>query len=427
MSMQLDERKIRTGDSSWMRRFAKATIIALLQKMPKGRLEIQMPDGQCQTFGAGIDSFSPVAKIVVHSDEFFERCLLFGDLGLAEAYLDGLCDLHSIRSVISWFLLNQDSVLLNESKTANAMFNLLGVLNKIGHALRDNSIAKSKTNIAEHYDLGNDFFKLFLDESMAYSSGLYTRDYSLHDAQLAKFERIAKELRIAPGDRVLDLGCGWGGLTCYLAQNFDCSLTALTISQQQYDYTSKLIADLDLKHKIDLRLEDYRLHSGLYDKIVSIEMIEAVGEKYMDQFIQKVDSLLVRDGLLLMQMITSADSRYEVLRSNVDFIQKHIFPGSILPSLYRVNTAMVKCGELFLVDLADLSNSYVRTLRAWQDNFVSHRAQLRAMGFDDKFIRKWLYYFEYCQAAFAMRNVSVVQALYSRPNNPTLSHEWNNL
>jgi len=176
-----------------------------------------------------------------------------------------------------------------------------------------------------------------------------------------------------------------------------------------------------------LRLEDYRLHSGLYDKIVSIEMIEAVGEKYMDQFIQKVDSLLVRDGLLLMQMITSADSRYEVLRSNVDFIQKHIFPGSILPSLYRVNTAMVKCGELFLVDLADLSNSYVRTLRAWQDNFVSHRAQLRAMGFDDRFIRKWLYYFEYCQAAFAMRNVSVVQALYSRPNNPTLSHEWNNL
>ena len=407
----------------WRQNFARARILSILENMHRGRLELMLPEGGTKIFGDGLDDLT--ARIKIHSDEMFERCLLYGDLGLAESYMDQLCELESIRSVVSWFLLNQDSPVLNESKRANRLLNLLGVKNKLSHALRPNSKTISRKNIADHYDLSNDFFRLFLDKSMTYSSGLFTHPNStLEQAQQAKFDRVACQLRICPGDRVLDLGCGWGGLSCYLAKTFDCSVTALTISHQQYTYAKKIIESENLQDRIDLRLEDYRDHSGLYDKIVSIEMIEAVGDKYMDAFIKKVDSLLVKDGLLLFQMISSADSRYDILKVNVDFIQKHIFPGSLLPSLNRVNTAMMSCGDLFLVDLFDMTDSYVVTLKLWQDRFEARLDDVRELGFDERFIRKWRYYFGYCQAAFAMRNVSVVQSLYSRPNNRNLSAEW---
>ncbi len=404
---------------TWRQNLAKAQVLSLLEKLPQGRLKIILPDGRERTFGDG--SGDVTAKIKVLSDEMFERCILFGDLGLAESYMDGLCELESIRSVVSWFLLNQDSPILNESKQASKLLNLLGVTNKLCHALRPNSKTISRKNIADHYDLSNDFFRLFLDKTMTYSSGLFSqKETTLDGAQRAKFERAAQKLRISSGDRVLDLGCGWGGLSCFIARTFGCSVTSLTISQQQYNYTKELIKTQGLEDLIDLRLEDYRDHQGLYDKIVSIEMIEAVGDKYMDEFIEKVDSLLVSDGLLLFQMITSADCRYDILKSNVDFIQKHIFPGSLLPSLARVNQAMMKCGDLLLVDLLDMTDSYVTTLRLWQDNFETKLDDVRKMDSDERFIRKWRYYFEYCQAAFAMRNVSVVQAMYSRPNNLNL-------
>ncbi len=391
--------------------------------MKLGRLEVVLPDGTGRIFGD--ESSIETAKIKVLSDEMFERCLMYGDLGLAESYMDQLCEFESIRSVVSWFLLNQDSPVLNESKQVSRFLNLLGLVNRVSHALRSNSKSTSRKNIADHYDLSNQFFELFLDKSMTYSSGLFTDAQStLAEAQLAKFERAAQKLRIHPGDRVLDLGCGWGGLSCYIAKTFSCSITSLTISQKQYEYAQQRIKAEGLQHSIDLRLEDYRDHSGLYDKIVSIEMIEAVGDDYMDVFIEKVDSLLVKDGLLLFQMITSADSRYETLKSNVDFIQKHVFPGSLLPSLNRVNTAMMRCGDLFLVDLFDMTDSYVQTLKLWQDNFEARLDDIREMGFDERFVRKWRYYFEYCQAAFSMRNVSVVQATYSRPNNRNLSGGW---
>lgn len=405
--------------NTWWQNLAKAQVFSVLERMPLGHLQVMLRDGSQRTFGTGSGDVS--AKIRVLSDEMYERCILYGDLGLAESYMDGLCELESIRSVVSWFLLNQDSPVLNESKRASKIVNLIGVTNKLGHALRQNSKTMSRKNIAEHYDLRNEFFQLFLDETMTYSSGIFLQqEMTLGEAQLAKFKRAAQQLRISPKDRLLDLGCGWGGLSRYLAKTFGCTVTSLTISRQQYDYAKAQIEKEGLQDLIDLRLEDYRDHQGLYDKIVSIEMIEAVGERYMDVFFQKVDSLLVKDGLLLMQMITSADSRYEILKSNVDFIQKHIFPGSLLPSLARVNKAMMKCGDLFLVDLFDLTDSYVTTLRRWQDAFESQLDEVREMGFDERFIRKWHYYFEYCQAAFAMRNVSVVQATYSRPNNRSL-------
>lgn len=416
--------KQRSLDSkiTWRQRFARSQVLSLLERMPLGRLNVVFPDGQECSFGENPDDI--FATIKVFSDELFERCLIYGDLGLAESYMDGLCDLESIRSVVSWFLLNQDSPVLNESKHASRVINMLGAINKVRHYLRPNSRSMSRRNISDHYDLSNDFFQLFLDESMTYSSALFLKPgITLAEAQLAKFERIANQLRISSQDRVLDLGCGWGGLSCYLAKTFGCRVTALTISKQQFQYAKNLILSEGLQDLIDLRLEDYRDHAGSYDKIVSVEMIEAVGDRYMDLFIAKADSLLSRNGLLLFQMITCADSRYSILKTNVDFIQKHVFPGSLLPSLARVNSAMMRSGDIFLVDLFDMTDSYVATLRAWQDSFESQLERVVAMGFDRRFIRKWRYYLEYCQAAFAMRNVSVVQATYSRPNNRILCLE----
>jgi cyclopropane-fatty-acyl-phospholipid synthase len=260
---------------------------------------------------------------------------------------------------------------------------------------------------------------------MTYSSALFVpNELSLEQAQIAKFARAAKLLRIGKGDKVLDIGCGWGGLSLYLAKTFSCQVTSVTISQQQYDYFSALIKRENMQDRIELKLVDYRLLEGKFDKIVSIEMIEAVGEEYIDTFIEKLDSLLGRDGILLMQMITCPDSRYDIAHKNVDFIQKHIFPGSLLQSLHRVSTAMNKCSDLFMVDLFDMTDSYVTTLKLWQDAFELSIAKLAVLGFDQRFIRKWRYYFEYCQAAFFMRNVSVVQATYSRPNNRKLNGDF---
>lgn len=403
-----------------LQKLARQIIFSLLSTMKAGSLLIITPDGSKHNFGSSNDL---AAVIHVHDEEFFLRCLLYSDIGLAESYMDGLIDISSIEGLISWFLLNQhESPILNESPTASRLLNLLGFINSAGHALRPNSKSISKKNIREHYDLGNSFFKIFLDETMTYSSALFSRpNMALHEAQEEKFRRMAAQLKILPSDRVLEVGCGWGGFSRYLAKNYSCKITALTISQQQFDYTQELLKREGLENHVELRLEDYRDHKGSYDKIASIEMIEAVGDKYMDTFIAKLDSLLAKDGLLAMQMITSADSRYETLKSNVDFIQKHIFPGSLLPSLNRINRSMMSCGDLFMVDLFDMSNSYVLTLKRWQENFELNLDKVRAEGFDDRFIRKWKYYFEYCQAAFAMRNVSVVQATYSRPNNLRLA------
>jgi len=402
-------------------RYARDLVFSLLSRMSQGKLEVTLPDQSKHVFGKGEGAIT--AHIIVNDESMFWRCLLYADLGLAESYMDGLCDFPSIAALVSWFLLNQDgSPVLNESEEASPVLNLAGFVNQFLHALRHNSQNNSRKNISDHYDLGNNFFQLFLDPSMTYSSALFSsNELSLEQAQIAKFARAAKQLRISESDRVLDVGCGWGGLSLYLAKTFGCHVTSVTISRQQYDHFSALIKRENMQAHIDLKLVDYRLLEGKFDKIVSIEMIEAVGEEYIDTFIKKLDSLLARNGILLMQMITCPDSRYDIAHANVDFIQKHIFPGSLLQSNHRVNTAMNKCGDLFMVDLFDMTDSYVSTLKLWQDAFENRLAELTALGFNERFIRKWRYYFEYCQAAFSMRNVSVVQAAYSRPNNRNLN------
>ena len=347
--------------------------------------------------------------------------MLYGDIGFGEAYVDGDWDTSDITTVISWFILNvENSPAMSGSKTKKFLFNLLGWQNRIRHLLRPNSMATSRRNISEHYDLGNDFYRLFLDRTMTYSSALFeSPDRTLEEAQIAKYDRLCRQLRLKPGEHVLEIGSGWGGFSRHAAKNYGVRITTVTISEEQYKYARELFQKEGLADRVEVKLQDYRLLEGKFDKIVSIEMLEAVGDEYLETYFAKCHELLKPHGLLALQMITCPDSRHDSLRKNVDWIQKHIFPGSLLLSVHRVNEALRRTGDLFLYDLKDLGLSYAETLRRWRTAFNQNEAAVRALKFDTRFIRKWNYYLSYCEAAFAMRNISVVQAVYTRPNNQT--------
>jgi cyclopropane-fatty-acyl-phospholipid synthase len=307
-------------------------------------------------------------------------------------------------------------------------------------------LATSRRNISEHYDLGNDFYKLFLDPTMTYSSALFEAGRpappvwrasaderkdagpgtaplppTLEMAQIAKYDRLCRQLKLVPGEHVLEIGGGWGGFSLYAAKNYGVRITTVTISEQQFKYAFDLFQNAGLAGRVEIKLMDYRRLTGQFDKIVSIEMLEAVGDAYLEIYFAKCHEVLKPGGLLALQMITCPDSRYDSLRKNVDWIQKHIFPGSLLLSVHRVNEALRRTGDLFLHDLKDLGLSYAETLRRWRIAFNQNEPAARNLKFDTRFIRKWNYYLSYCEAAFALRNISVVQAVYTRPNNPTLT------
>ena len=286
-------------------------------------------------------------------------------------------------------------------------------------------MATSRKNIAEHYDLGNEFYALWLDETMTYSSGYFTEaGQSLEWAQLAKYDALCRKLRLRSTDHVLEVGCGWGGFASHAVNTYGCRVTAVTISQAQYEYARDRFVREGIADSVDLRVADYRTLTGQYDKVVSIEMMEAIGDKYLETFTSQLHALVKPGGLVGLQYITVPDSRHAELKRGVDWIQKHIFPGSLLLSVGRVSEALNRTGDLFLHHLEDLGTSYARTLHSWWERFNARAGELRALGFDDRFIRKWNYYLQYCEAAFTMRNISVVQAIYTRPNNRTLNHPW---
>jgi cyclopropane-fatty-acyl-phospholipid synthase len=303
--------------------------------------------------------------------------------------------------------------------------NLLQIVNWFRHLRRENTVETSRRNIAEHYDLGNEFYQLWLDPSMTYSSARFESiDQSLEDAQLGKYDALCRKLKLKPGDRVLEIGCGWGGFAVHAAKNYGCRVTGVTISEAQAAYARKRIIDAGLQDLIEIRIQDYRHITGQFDKIASIEMLEAVGDKYHQSFFAKCAEVLTPDGLLGVQMITVPDCRYAGLRKGVDWIQKHIFPGSLLLSVGRINDVLQQTGNLFMHDLEDLGADYARTLSTWYDRFNSVQPAVKALGFDEPFSRSWNYYLKYCEAAFATRNISVVQAVYTRPNNQSLHHHF---
>lgn len=398
------------------RSFYESIVLDMLANMKNGNLRVSLPTGESLMLGNG-KGIS--ATIDIKNPDFFRRCVLYGDIGFGEAYVDGLWNTESVSDLVKWFLLNiEDTPGISGSKTKAFALNVLKFWNKISHWKRANDVGGAKKNISEHYDLNNDFFASFLDPSMTYSSAYFKKEgLSLQEAQLEKYKRLCEQLRLQPGDHVLEIGSGWGGNAIYMAKNYGCSVTSITISEEQKKLADERVVKEHLQDKVKIELTDYRNLEGLYDKIVSVEMLEAVGDEFLDIYFKKCHELLKKDGILALQVITCPDSRYEQLKRGVDWIQKHIFPGSLLPSVGRINQAVNATGDMTLIDLKDLGLHYARTLAAWREQFFRNITEIKQLGFDEKFIRKWNYYFSYCEAAFAMRNINVMQMVYSRPNN----------
>ena len=397
--------------------FYQDIVLKFMSKMDKGRLYLTLTSGEQITLGTGEGNIA--ASIVVNSDEFYKRIILYGDIGFGEAYVDGLWDTDNITNVINWVLLNIDNAPgVSGSNIQTLSLNLLKLYNKLSHFKRRNTVEGSRKNISEHYDLNNDFFASFLDPTMTYSSAYFYRDgLSLEEAQIAKYDRLCQQLHIKPTDHVLEIGSGWGGNAIYMAKKYGCRVTSLTISEEQHKMAVERVEAEGLSDRVSILIKDYRAMEGVFDKIVSVEMLEAVGYNFMDVYFKKCHDLLKKNGILAIQVITSPDSRYESLRKGVDWIQKHIFPGSLLPSVGAINNSVNRTGDMTLVDLKDIGLDYAKTLKLWYDAFNANLSKVKSLGFDDTFIRKWNYYLCYCEAAFAMRNINVMHLVYSRPNN----------
>jgi len=406
--------------------FFQGAVLNAFAEMKLGRLRLELPDGSVREFGAAgakshtiAPGVSDTACLRVRRPAFFTKSALYGDIGFAESYLDGDWETPDLTALLGWFVHNVESApTLSGSQQARSLaLNLLRAVNRLGHLLRPNTRTNAERNIRAHYDLSNDFFALWLDPSMMYSAARWSGVDTLEQAQAAKNDALCRKLHLQPSDHVLEIGTGWGAWSLHAARHYGCRVTTLTISRQQYDLAVQRIVAAGLSDRIEVRLQDYRALTGQFDKIVSIEMLEAVGHRYLTEYAAVCSRVLKRDGLIALQFITCPDSRYEQFRSGVDFIQKHIFPGSLLLSLNRVNQQLAEQGGFLLHGMEDMGRDYARTLLSWRELFHAKLDQVRALGFDDRFIRKWTYYLCYCEVAFALRNISVVQTVHTRPNN----------
>jgi cyclopropane-fatty-acyl-phospholipid synthase len=406
--------------------FFQGAVLNAFAEMKLGRLHLELPDGTVREFGAAgaephtvAPGVSNTACLRVRRPAFFTKSALYGDIGFAESYLDADWETPDLTALLGWFVHNVESApTLSGSQQARSLaLNLLRAVNRLGHLLRPNTRTNAERNIRAHYDLSNDFFALWLDPSMMYSGARWSGVDTLEQAQAAKNDALCRKLHLQPSDHVLEIGTGWGAWSLHAARHYGCRVTTLTISRQQYDLAVQRIAAAGLSDRIEVRLQDYRALTGQFDKIVSIEMLEAVGHRYLTEYAAVCSRVLKRDGLIALQFITCPDSRYEQFRSGVDFIQKHIFPGSLLLSLNRVNQQLAEQGGFLLHGMEDMGRDYARTLLSWRELFHAKLDQVRALGFDDRFIRKWTYYLCYCEVAFALRNISVVQTVHTRPNN----------
>lgn len=400
-----------------MKTLCERIIHKVFTPLKLGQMTMTLPDGCKRIYGHEPNGIT--CNINVKRQKFFQRCVLYGDVGFGEGYVEGDWDTDDVTAVIEWMIHNvEHHPTLMADDVKRTPVNWFRLFNTWAHQLRDNTLIGSRKNISKHYDLGNDFFKLFLDPTMAYSSAYFTDDkQTLQQGQEAKFDIWCRKLRLKSTDHVLEIGSGWGGFALHAVKYYGCKITTITISKEQFAYVQALAKKHGVQDKIEIRLDDYRKIQGQYDKIISIEMIEAVGDKFLPVYFSQLHHLLKPEGVVGLQMIMSPDHRYESFRDNVDWIQKHIFPGSLLPSMKAIHDASYASGNLNIFDYEDITFSYVRTLKMWRDAFNAQAHQVKAQGFDETFIRKWNYYLSYCEAAFAMRNIAAVQAVFTRPNN----------
>ncbi|EEH68485.1 MULTISPECIES: SAM-dependent methyltransferase [Acinetobacter] len=348
-------------------------------------------------------------EVDVHDKQLFDLILKNGVLGAAEGYIRGYWHCEDLVGLIQ--LLSRNRHLLDKINQ-NVISQASQFLLKAWYKTRHNSISGSRKNIAEHYDLSNDFFKLFLDESMMYSSAVFQNEQmSLEQASDYKKELICQKLKLQPMDHLVEIGSGWGGFAIYAAQNYGCKVTTITISEAQYQEAKQRIEAAGLCHRVDIQLKDYRLLEGKYDKLVSIEMVEAVGEAYLSTYFQQCRQLLKPNGLALIQAITIEDARYLKALTTVDYIKRYIFPGSFIPCI-SVLTQTASEQKLTLKHLEDIGQSYAITIHHWRERFLAAREQVLALGFDDNFIRMWDFYLCYCEGGFKEGVISDVHMLF---------------
>lgn len=402
----------------WFRRL----LFRKFENLTTGQIVIHDWEGS-RTFQGDIDG--PKVVIQVTDPTFYTSISLRGSLGAAESYMAGLWHADSLVNVVRILVLNQNVLQGFEGGLAS----LQKIAGTIYHFAKQNSIQGSRRNIAAHYDLSNEMFELFLDPSMMYSCAYYEKhDSTLDEAQFAKLDLICRKLNLNPNDHVIEIGAGWGGFAIHAAKHYGCRVTTTTISEEQYAFAKERIKAEGLEGQIKLLRKDYRHLEGKYSKLVSIEMIEAVGHQYLDNYIAKCASLLDQNGCGLIQAITINDQFYARALKEVDFIKKYIFPGSFIPSISAILESAKKKSDLRLYNLEDITPHYARTLSDWRQRFLENSGKLRNMGFDDRFIKMWDYYFCYCIGGFEERSIGNCQLIFGKPDyrgDLTQNIQWN--
>lgn len=393
-------------------RLARQAVLDRLTALQYGSLILIDADGK-HHFGKTRDD-EPHLTLTIHDPAVWVDVACSGGLGAGEAYMTGGWDCDDLSALAQLFLRNPQ-VLYGLNLGPDR---IMSVINRIWNALRRNTLQGSRRNIAAHYDLGNELFALFLDDTMMYSCGIFEHPQaSLRQASIVKLERVCRKLDLSPGDHLLEIGTGWGGLAIHAARHYGCRVTTTTISREQYRMALERIEHAGLGDRVTVLCEDYRKLSGQYDKLVSIEMIEAVGHTYLGTYFEKCSSLLKPDGLMLLQSITIADQRYAAAKRSVDFIQRYIFPGGCLPSVAVIGDTAARNTDMRIVHLEDIGPHYAITLKHWRQRFMANLDAVRALGYPEEFIRMWEYYLCYCEGGFRERAIGTVQVLLGKPLN----------
>lgn len=393
-------------------KIAREAIFRLLSKLQVGSLTLH--EGPCSHHFGSIDKpHEPQAEVHIHSPAVYSQMLTGGSIGSGEAYMKGYWSSPDAMDVMRIFSANL--VLLNKFDASQSVFIKLAL--KIAHRFNRNTYKGSQLNIAAHYDLGNEFFQLFLDPTMMYSSALFSdKSASLEVASETKLDELCQQLELKPGDHLLEIGTGWGGMAIHAAKNFGCRVTTTTISQEQYDFASARVREEGLEGQITLLCEDYRNLTGEYDKLVSVEMIEAVGHDFYQNYFRMCSGLLKPNGKMVIQAITMADQRYKEARDSVDFIKRYIFPGGCLPSVAVMAQHIARDTDMQIVHLRDITNDYAETLAHWRQRFLANLEAVRGMGFSEEFVRMWDFYLCYCEGGFRERVISTVQLAFAKPD-----------
>ena len=406
------------GMSWFLNALARKTVLGKFESLTGGRIKVN--DGRDGTTFGKLDDDQLQVTVAVSNPAFYRKLLVGGTIGSAESYIDNDWGCDNLTDLIRIMIRNMESVTKMEKRWSRVR----SAFHRFRHLARKNTVEGSRRNIHEHYDLGNEFYQLFLDPTLNYSAGIFNNSISdqffpdaqspMHAASLVKMRHICERLQLRPGQRVVEIGTGWGALAIHMAQHYGVYVTTTTISQEQYQHAAAAVKAKGLDDRVTVLQKDYRELEGKFDRLVSVEMIEAVGHQFLDTYFAKCDSLLKEDGAMLIQAIAISEQNYDAYRKGVDFIRAYVFPGGCLPSVSSINKSVGRSTAMRMIGLEDISQDYAKTLRHWRIAFMRRLPEVRQLGFDDAFIRLWHFYLCYCEAAFAERRCNSLQVMFAK-------------